>query len=87
MFSSFSTIEWTLFVKPQVSKPKDALRQVWLKIGPVVLYRMIFKFRQCIFAISLVFPLEKKGVALLLSKLEFPIPKDVLFLVDVAQWL
>ena len=34
---------------------------VWrfVEISPVVLEKKIFKFRQCIFAISLLFPLEK----------------------------
>ena len=38
--------------------PKDALRQVWLKMARWFCGRKIFKFRQCIFAVSLLSPLE-----------------------------
>ena len=41
----------------------------------MVLDKKIFKFRQCIFAISLLSPLEK-GRALHLNKHESPSPKD-----------
>ena len=33
-FISFLRIEWSLFVKPWVSSPKDASCQVWLKLAP-----------------------------------------------------
>ena len=47
-----------------------------VEIGSVVLEKKIFKFCQCISAISLSSPLDKKGVTLHLNKLEFPSPKD-----------
>ena len=58
-----------------------------IEIGPVVLEKKIFKFRQCIFAISWLSPLEK-GMALYLNQLEFPSPKDALCQVwlKLAQW-
>ena len=60
-----------------------------VEIGPVVLEKIIFKFCYCIFAISLLFPLEKGQGALQLKKLEFFLPKDALCLVwvNLAQWL
>ena len=40
--------------------PKDALWKVWLTLAQWSWKRRIFKFRQCIFAISLLSPLEKR---------------------------
>ena len=42
--------------------PKDALSIVpsLVEIGPVVLVKKIFKFHQCILAISLLYPLGKR---------------------------
>ena len=66
--------------------------QGWLlpslvEIGPVVLEKKIFKFVQCIFAISYLSPLEKV-VALYLNKLESPSPKNALYQVwlKLTQW-
>ena len=48
------------------------------RISPVVLEKKIFKFRQCIFAISFLFPLAwKRAGPFYLNKLESPSPKDV----------
>ena len=54
-----------------------------VKIGPIVLEKINFKFRQCIFAIRNFLPLEK-GVALY----ESPSPKDALCQIrlQLAQW-
>ena len=55
--------------------------------GQVVLEKKIFKFCQCIFAISYYLPLEKGG-ALYLNKFESPSSKDALCQVwlKLAQW-
>ena len=42
----------------EFQSPKDVLCQIWLRFNPLVLDK-IFKFRQCIFAISLLCPLGK----------------------------
>ena len=57
-----------------------------VEIGPAVLEK-IFKFRQCIFAISKLSPLGK-GQGLHLNKLESPSPKDALCKIwlKLAQW-
>ena len=39
--------------KLEFPSPKDALCQVWLKLGPVLLEKNFFKFYQCNIAISL----------------------------------
>ena len=53
----------------------------------MVLGKKIFKFRQCIFALSKCLSLAK-GVALHLNKLEFPSPKDALcqLWLKFAKW-
>ena len=58
-----------------------------VEIGPVVLEKKIFKFRQCILAISYYLPLEKVG-AFHLNKLESPSSKDALCQVwlKLAEW-
>ena len=60
-----------------------------IEIGPVVLEKKIFKFRQCNFAILLKYylPLEKGG-AIHLNKLESPSPKNALCQVwlKLALW-
>ena len=48
-----------------------------VEIGQVVLEKKIFKSRQCIFSMWLVFPLEK-CMALNLNKFEFPLSKNTL---------
>ena len=58
-----------------------------IEIGSVVFEKKMFKFHQCVFAISKLFPLGKgrgiqlkkmeKGAALHLNKLKFPSPRDV----------
>ena len=57
-----------------------------VEIGPVVLEKMIFKIRQCIFAISLLSPLIKRRT-LRLNKLDSPSPKDpcLLYTSDAAD--
>ena len=54
---------------------KNASCQVLFEIGPVILERKIFKFRQCILLFCTYLPLEK-GVAPQLNNLKFPLPKD-----------
>ena len=58
-----------------------------VEIGPMVLKKKIFKFRQCISLFRNYLPLEK-GWALHLNKLESPSPKDALCQVwlKLAQW-
>ena len=48
-----------------------------VKVGPVILEKKIFEFRQCIFAILLFFPFGK-GRVFYLNKLDSPSPKDAL---------
>ena len=48
-----------------------------LMIGPVILEKKIFKFRQCILLLRSHLPL-KKGMALRLNKHESPSPKDAM---------
>ena len=57
--------------------PKDALCQVWLKLDQWFWRRRFFNFRQCVSLFHNYLPLEKGG-ALLLNKLESPLPKDTL---------
>ena len=59
-----------------------------VEIGPVVLEKKIFKFRQCIFAICVIISPWKRAGALHLNKLESPSPKDALCQVwlKLAQW-
>ena len=64
----FLKIEWSWFVKPGVPFTNDCFVPSLVEIGQVVLEN-IFKFRQCIFAISYLSPLGK-GVALYLNKIE-----------------
>ena len=64
--------------------PKNALCQVWLKLALWFWRRgFFFKFRYCIFSISLLYPLGKP-----LNKLEFPYYKNSLCHValEKAQW-
>ena len=56
---SFLISEWSLFVKPWVSFTKGCFVTSLVEIGPVVLEKKMFKFRQCIFAIALLSPLRK----------------------------
>ena len=57
----------------KLESPKVALLNL-VEICPAVLKKQIFKFRQCIFAITKLSPLEK-GPVLQLNKLESPSPK------------
>ena len=64
------------------------LRMLCAEIGPVVLEKKIFKFRQCFFSLFRNYlPLEK-GMALNLKKLESTLPKNALCQVwwKLAQW-
>ena len=63
--------------KVESPSPKNALCQVWLKLTHWFLRTRFFKVRQCIFAISLLPPLEK-GLALHLNKFESPSPRGAL---------
>ena len=68
--------------------PKDALCQVWLKLGSVVLEKKFFLILSMFFPYFCNYlPLEKGG-ALQLIKLESPLPKDALCQVwlNLAQW-
>ena len=56
---SFLITEWSLFIKPRVPFTQECFVPSFDEIGPVVLERKIFKFRQYIFAISLLSPLGK----------------------------
>ena len=48
-----------------------------VEIGPAVLEKYIFEFRQCIFPIHYYLLLEK-GYPFILKKIDFPLPKDAL---------
>ena len=48
--------------------------QSLVEIGPVVLEKKIYKFRQCIFTILLLYPLMKRGG----PSFESPLSKDAL---------
>ena len=59
---SFLISEWSLFVKPWVSFTKGCFVTSLVEIGPVVLEKKMFKFRQCIFAICVIIsPLKRAG--------------------------
>ena len=57
---TFLITEWSLFVKPRVPFTQECFVPSFVEIGPVVLERKFFKFRQCIFAISLLSPFGKR---------------------------
>ena len=59
---------------------KDALCQVWM-----VIEKKIFKFRQCIFAISIFYPLGK-GYDSSIEQLWIPSTKVVYTLEDMWEW-
>ena len=67
-------ISGALYLNKLESPPtKHALCQVWLKLLHWFWRRrLVFKFRSCTFAISLLSPFEKGG-ALQLNKFEFPL--------------
>ena len=67
--------------------PKDALCQVWLKLGQWFWRRRFLNFVNVFSLIRNYLPLEKGG-ALHLNKLESPLPKDALCQVwlKLAQW-
>ena len=66
--------------------PKDALRQIRLKLAQWFWRRQFLKFWQCIFIISYLSPLGKWDHHL--NKLEYPSPKNALCQVwmKLAQW-
>ena len=59
-----------------------------IEIGPVILEKKIFKFRQFILLFRSHLPL-KKGIALHLNKHEYSSPKDALYQIwlNLAQWI
>ena len=67
--------------------PKDALCQVWLKLGQWFFRRRFLKFVNVFSLFPYYLPLEKGG-ALHLNKLESPSPKDTLCQVwlKLVQW-
>ena len=58
--------------KHDFPSPQDALCQVWLKLAKWFIRRRFFKLRQCIFAISLSYPL-RKGRCPLFEQIWIPI--------------
>ena len=66
---------------------KNVLCQVWFKLSPAVLEKRIFKFRQCIFAISLSSPFEK-GIGPSLEPICILIQRMLCFQVwlKLVQW-
>ena len=73
--------------KRKCPPPKDALRQVWLKLAQWF-WRRFFNFVNVYFQYFIIISPCKKGGALHLNKLESPLPKNVLCQVwlKLAEW-
>ena len=78
----FQIIKWSLFVKPWAPFIQGCFVPSLFEIDPMVLERIILRFRHFIFSIL------KKRVALHLNKIEFSSPKDIFCQVWLksAQW-
>ena len=58
---SFLIIEWSLFGKPGFPFTRRCIVPYLDKIDPIIVQTKIFRFRECIFAISQLFPLGKRS--------------------------